>query len=136
MTTVYEGRQPRITKGVRDRIRRLLPMEYRPSEIATVLGVNKDTVLRGWVRAGLPHRRTDGGEIGIIGTVLAAWLRQQIRKPRVKLGPGQGYCLRCHKAVTMRPPFTREIAGNAVLVQGTCPQCQGSVARFVSGGNQ
>ena len=129
-------RQPRVTKEVRDRIRRLLPMEYRPSEIATVLGVNKDTVLRGWVRAGLPCRRGKSGEVWIIGSVLAAWLRQQIRKPRVKLGPGQAYCLRCHKAVTMRPPLTQEYSQHAILVQGTCPQCTGAIARFVSAEGQ
>jgi hypothetical protein len=132
MSPSTSSRRPRLTKQVRDRLRRLLDMEYRPSEIADVLEVHKDTVLRGWVQAGLPHRRDDSGAVWINGVVLAAWLRQLIRKSRVKLGPAEAYCLRCGRAVTVSPPIVRERVQHAVLVRGTCAQCSGAVDRFVS----
>ena len=122
-------RRPRITKRVRDRIRRLLHMEYRPSEVADLLGIHKDTVCRGWAPAGMPHRRDERGEIWIVGTDLAAWLREMLDKPSVKLAEGEAFCLRCQKAVRLGD-VSREPAQRAVLVRGSCPQCGSGVARF------
>lgn len=125
-------RQPRVTKQIRDRMGRLLPMEYRPSEIAEVLGVSKDTIYRGWVPAGVPCRRDEVGNLWIVGTDLAAWLRERLKKPSVHLREGEAFCLHCQRAVEIGPPIEREVAERAILVRGTCPRCGSSVARFVS----
>lgn len=125
-------RRPRITKQVRDRMRRLLNMEYAPSEIADLLGITKDRLYRGWLPAGAPHRRDENGRIWICGTDLAAWLRELMQTSAVCLADGEAFCLRCQAAVTIVGDITREPAQRAVLVRGTCEQCGGGVARFVS----
>jgi len=125
-------RRPRITKQLRDRMGRLLPMEYRPSELAEELGVHVDTIYRGWVPAGAPHRRDEADQLWIVGTELTAWLRQFIARISVRLGEGEGYCMRCNRAVRIAPPIEREVAIHAILVRGRCPQCGSGVARFVS----
>lgn len=123
-------RRPRITKAVRNRIRRLLYMEYAPSEIAEELGITKDTLYRGWLRAGAPHRRDETGRIWICGTDLAAWIQDMGDGPSVTLEEGEAFCLRCQKAIRIQGPVTREPSQRAVLVRGTCPQCGSGVARF------
>ena len=128
-----EARRPRITKTIRDRMGRLLPMEYRPGEIAEVLGVHRDTLYRGWLPAGAPHRVDEAtGEIWIVGVELAAWLRALIARPGVRLGEGEAYCLRCQRAVAMLDPDEGEPCGAAWLVRGRCPQCGGMVARLTA----
>lgn len=107
-------------------------MEYRPSEIARELGVSKDTLYRGWVPAGAPHRRDESGHIWIVGTELAAWL-QQFQQEHVPLDEGEAYCLHCQQAVAMVGEVTRSPSKYAVLVKGRCAVCGGEVARFVSG---
>jgi hypothetical protein len=106
-------------------------MEYRPSEIADELGVTTDTIYRGWVPAGCPHRRDETGHIWIVGTELAAWLRS-FQRERLRLADGEAYCFRCQAAVGMQGPLTRRVCGPAVLVRGTCAQCGVDVARLVS----
>jgi hypothetical protein len=124
------GRRPRLTNDLKRRLGRLLPMEYKPAEIAETLGVCKDTVCRGWVRAGAPHRRTDTGRIWIVGSELANWLRGFDRSGAATLEDGEAFCLSCQAAVRMQGPLDREVQGPAVLVRGTCPDCGGTVARF------
>jgi hypothetical protein len=126
-------RRPRVTKAILGRLGRLLEMEYRPSEIAEVLGVHKDTIYRGWVPAGAPHRRDEAGNLWIVGTWLAAWLRDQMGTGlTASLADGEAYCMHCRRAVVMAPPLTRVAAQRAILVRGVCPQCGGGVARFES----
>lgn len=124
--------QPRLTKQVRDRLRRLLPMEYRPREVARELGVSPDTLYRGWIPAGAPHRREADDTIWIVGTDLAAWLQTLVRHSTVTLKEGEAFCLRCQQAVVMTGPLERVAAKYAWLIRGTCPQCGNRVARFES----
>jgi len=124
-----ETRKPRLTKRVRDRLRRLLPMEYKPAEIATILGITKDTLYRGWIPAGAPHRRDESGTIWFVGTDLAAWLRSQ-QRVSMPLQPGEAFCMRCKRAVLMAGPLERQPAQYAHLVRGHCPQCGARITRF------
>ena len=91
--TDQPGRRPRLTKDLKGRLHELLPMEYRPSEVAEVVGVSVDTIYRGWLRAGAPHRRDDTGHIWIVGSELATWLRGFERKLSVTLEEGEVFCL-------------------------------------------
>jgi hypothetical protein len=82
-------RRPRVTKAIRERLSDLLEMLYRPSEIAEVLGIGKDTLYTGWIPAGAPHTRDEKGHIWIVGTALAAWLREHDSADRVTgVNPG------------------------------------------------
>jgi hypothetical protein len=124
------SRRPRLTRAVRRAVGRLLDMEYRPRELAEVLGVHKDTVYRGWVPAGLPHRREPTGELWIVGTEAAAWLMSQTDGQSISLGEGQFYCMRCRESVTAEVEH-RRAEQHADLLFGTCPMCGRRVARFV-----
>jgi hypothetical protein len=121
-----------MTKTLKARLGRLLEMQYRPSEIAEELGISKDTVYRGWIPAGAPHVRDESGQLWLVGTELAAWLLDQdaVRAP-VTLMPGEAYCMRCKAAVRIAGEVTREPAGYAVMVRGSCAVCGAGVARLV-----
>ncbi len=124
-------RKPRITKQVRDRLQRLLPMEYRPDEIAAILGITKDTLYRGWIPAGAPQRRDATGNLWLMGTELATWLRAQQRQKQ-PLAAGEAFCFRCQVAVVMQAPFSRQPAQYAIQLRGYCPNCGAIVTRLVA----
>jgi len=104
-------------------------MEYRPSEIAAELQIHPDTVYRGLIPAGCPHRRDERGHIWIVGTELTKWLSAH-QKPHHRLAPGMAWCCKCHQAVPMQGPFKTTITNrNLELVSGVCPHCQTQVNR-------
>ncbi len=81
----------------------LLPMLYRPSELAEELDVAPATV-RDWVDA----------------------VRQQPQKP--KLGHDEAYCFRCRRSVELRDPVAQQ-HGKQMLLSGSCPHCGGTINR-------
>lgn len=114
---------PRLSRTQRLKAKALLTMEYRPSEIADILGIHVDTIYRTLLPAGCPHRRDGKTNIWIVGSELAAWLKQ-LEKPKNPLGSGQAFCLHCNSAVDMQPPRTiRPTSRVLELVTGTCPRC-------------
>jgi hypothetical protein len=56
---------------------RLLPMRYKPSEVAALLHVPAQTLYRTWVQAGMPCERDESGNLWIVGTDLRAWIDAQ-----------------------------------------------------------
>ena len=121
----------RLTHRVIVRAPGLLPMLYRPKELAEELGMSSMTIAD-WVKNGLPHQRDGRGHLWINGEELAGWIAQvrQSRqsRPRSRLGPNEGFCLRCRKAVELVNP-TAEVHGKRVLYRGSCPVCGGGVHR-------
>jgi Domain of unknown function (DUF5679) len=113
----------------------LLPMWYKPGELAEELGV-PDRTLRGWLEAGAPHRRDEQGHLWVNGHAFAAWVRavrqaRQVRrltKHSSPLAPDEAYCMRCRRPVPLVNPARRE-QGKRVLLTGTCPVCGGGVSR-------
>jgi uncharacterized protein with PIN domain len=114
------------------RVQGLLPMEYRPSELARAVGCNVNTIYTSWVPAGCPHRRDDNRHIWIVGTEFAAWARNTVYHSTIELAPEEAYCLRCRAPVRMRGPVRRRAMKRAVLVSARCPQCGSDVAKFTS----
>lgn len=125
-------RRPRITHAQRVRLSGLLPMEYRPTELAREIGCHRSTIYESYVPNGCPHRRDRNGHLWIVGTDFAAWARATIQQSRIALGAGEAFCMRCKRAVVMRGPLREVEAKGALLIHGTCPQCFGEVARFES----
>ena len=114
------------------KLSRLLNMLYRPSEIAEELGVNVDTVYRGYLPAGLPHTRDDEGNIWIHGLTFADWARQTIaqkKAKRVGLPDGHGWCMVCNRPVEMIAPRVKVTNHYLELLQSTCPHCGRTVNR-------
>ena len=109
----------------------LLPMLYRPSEIAVELGVPAHMVRR-WVGVGVPHERDGRGHIWINGRQLADWVETQRQSRRgPELGPDEGYCMRCRRAVSISQPL-RRANGRARVLSGACPLCGAAVNRGVA----
>lgn len=122
-----------MSKAQASRLRGLLPMEYRPTELAREIGCHRSTIYESYVPNGCPHRRDANGHLWIVGTEFAAWAREvAIRSTSVTLKDDEAFCLRCGAAVKIRGPITEKAAKSAIIRHGRCPQCFGDVARFVS----
>ena len=124
-------RKPRPKRRLINRLPGLLPMEYRPQELAEALGINKDTVYRSYIPNGCPHRRDSAGRIWICGTDFAAWVRETMMKNPRKMKPEQAWCVRCREPVQMIGPLEEMTlpSGNK-LRKGRCAQCQQPVSRI------
>lgn len=110
----------------------LLPMRYKPAELADELHVTAATV-RGWVNHyGLPHERGGHDEIWIVGTKCAQWI-DALRKGRrrSRLQPGEAFCFNCDKPVSYVNP-TEKVLGNRVLISAECASCGRAVNRIVA----
>ena len=106
----------------------LLPMLYRPRELAEDLGVSAYTV-RQWVSHGAPHGRDARNHIWISGDRFAQWVDALRSRGGVgRLGPNQGYCVRCRTAVQLVSPV-RCRNGKSTLLRATCPRCGADVCR-------
>jgi len=111
----------------------LLPMLYKVKELAEELGISPRTI-REWVRRGVPHQRDGRGHIWIDGKEFARWVETQRRVRRgPRLKPGEGYCMRCRRAVRLVNPI-RQTSGKKTLLRGTCPRCGTIVNRGVRDG--
>lgn len=128
----YRDRKPRLSHRQVLKLAGLLPMEYRPTELARKIGCHRSTIYDSYIPNGAPHRRDDKGHLWIVGTEFAAWARATIETRKLPIGKGQGFCMRCKKIVDMQGPITQTEAKSALLLHGTCPQCFGDVARFES----
>lgn len=126
------GRIPRVSRAIAHKMATLLFMEYKPSEIATELGIDVKTVYDSYLPAGLPHRRDSYGNIWIVGTELHKWAMsvlstgQRLASQRNKkpVGDNQAYCLRCD-AVVDYAKITRRVtmSKNRLMVYGICSVC-------------
>jgi hypothetical protein len=111
----------------------LMPMLYKPSELAEHLGILSRTI-RQWVSKGLPHQRDARGHLWINGEELARWVEvQRSLKRGPKLKADEAYCVRCRRAVKLIAP-ARNTNGKRTLLQGKCPQCGASVNKGVRDG--
>jgi hypothetical protein len=107
----------------------LLPMLYTVRELAEELSMLERT-LRDWLHHGAPHTRDRLGHIWVDGQAFMAWVVSQRKKStRVKLQPGEGYCMNCNRIVMMVHPTHRPSYGKLVYIQGVCPNCNGKVSR-------
>jgi hypothetical protein len=107
----------------------LLPMLYKVHELADELSMPERT-LRDWFHHGAPHTRDRLGHIWVDGQAFMAWVASQRKKDtRVRLQPGEGYCLNCNRIVMMHHPTHRPSSGRLVYIQGVCPHCRGKVSR-------
>lgn len=120
------------------RLRRLMNMKYKPSEVAKEVGVNVKTIYQGWLPAGAPCERDANGNIWLLGPAVAAWAEEYLagkrNRARRVMQPGEGYCLSCRAVVVMEDakPEGHGTPGVVRLV-GRCPGCGGQVNRYAKG---
>jgi hypothetical protein len=130
------GRLPeKIPHSVIVRAPGLLPMLYKVRELAEELHVSPNTI-RKWAQKGMPHQRDSRSHIWINGREFAEWVETQRHARRgPKLGPDEGYCMRCRRAVHLLNPI-QQINRKQVLLRGACPRCGATVNRGVPYGQQ
>lgn len=111
---------------------RLLNMMYKPSELAEEIGINKDTVYRSYLPAGLPYIQDAQGNIWIHGPAFVAWAKQtvaQAKPKRAGLPQNHAWCLKCKRAVELNHPTIKEVNRYLELLQARCPSCGSTVNR-------
>lgn len=111
----------------------LLPMWYRPQELADELGVEVMFV-RDWLRRGLAFRKDARGHIWIDGREAARWIETHRRSSSGgPLPDGWAYCMRCRARIEIARPV-RMVSGKHLVLSGTCPRCGGKVYRGARNG--
>lgn len=119
------------------KLKRLLDMEYRPSEIATEIGLTTDTLYRSHIPNGAPARTDKTNHIWINGKLYASWVHdyQIQRKSRLKdplvMATNETYCFTCNKVVAIATPKIRKYKRNIIQKTGRCSECGGKVSRFL-----
>lgn len=107
----------------------LLPMLYKPGELAEELGINRRTLYDWLDKNGAPHTRDKREHIWINGQEFAAWVEAHQKKPLQKLAKDEAYCMHCRKIVQLQKPKIIPIKGKLVNISGQCSVCQGTVVR-------
>lgn len=123
---------PRIGNSLHRRFLQLLDMEYKPSELAEILGVNIKTIYS-YTNFGLPARKDKFGHFWINGKVLAEWGRNVLSTHKVLrlVERADFYCLGCKQIVRQEKFSARHQKGsNLNLLRGTCPYCGVKISKY------
>lgn len=124
--TILRGR---LNGAQRNRLRSLLDMLYRPSELAKEVGFNKQQVYQAYIPLGCPHRKDKKGHIWINGQHFREWYEETYRKTKLK--NNEAYCLTCLQAVEIVNP-THYKKGGMTYLLCDCPQCGRKLARILT----
>lgn len=126
----------RMTRGKAQKLLRLLPMRYKPSEIAREIGVTTDTIYRSYLPAGAPCEKDASGNLWIVGADFGRWCYEFVtmrtgKKPKRTMSEYQAFCVRCNDVIDITKPKTgRKNARGVMNISGTCPKCGGKVNKF------
>lgn len=113
----------------RNRLKRLLDMMYKPSELAKEIGFSKRQVYRVYIPLGAPHTKDSQRHIWINGQEFREWFISTYRK--VRLDKNQAFCLTCKKAVPILSPIEQQ-SGEITFLISECPICGRKLARITS----
>lgn len=124
----------RITKINQGNLKRLLDMQYKPSEIAQEVGLTTDTIYRSHIPAGAPAEKDKNGNIWINGKAYRQWIEGFVTiRTRTKPMPDNyAYCFTCKEVREIQNPKTKPHKRDVNQVKGRCPVCGKSIARFIS----
>jgi len=126
----------KVTRGNAMRLKGLLHMKYKPSELSDEVGISTDTLYRSYLPAGAPCEVDAQGNIWIIGDYFAKWVMDysktnRRKEPKMKMEPGQAYCVACRKVVVLvNAKTTKPNARNISNFTGKCPECGRKVIRY------
>lgn len=118
----------RLNGTQRNRLKSLLNMMYKPSELGEEVGFSANQVYMVYVPLGCPHERDEFNHIWINGREFREWYFDNYQK--AKLGKNEGFCLTCKQAVKLVNPKKRTKQGLSYLV-AECPDCGRTLARIL-----
>jgi len=93
----------------RNRLRRLLNMKYKPSELAEEIGFGVKQVYMVYVHLGCPHERDIERHIWINGADFREWYLEFYGKRPLR--NGEAFCRTCGDGVEMVDPITKVSKG-------------------------
>lgn len=120
----------RLDGQQRNRLKGLLDMMYRPSELAEEVGFDQNQVYIVYVPLGCPHERDKNNHIWINGLDFFNWYQETYKK-RERL-EGEIYCISCKTYQVMSNPERMSMENGSVYDLFTCPNCGKNVANIVS----
>ena len=120
----------RLKQAPAQRLRRLLHMEYTPRELCAELECPRAAIQRA-IEWGCPQRVLKS-QVWIVGDDFALWYQNQL-PARVKLRPGEAYCLRC-RAARVAVDLDEGVPNSLGTVRrfGVCAVCGSRVGVFES----
>ena len=110
------------------KLKRLLDMWYRPSELAEETGMHINTIYR-LVERGCPHRR-QGRHVFISGTVFRDWVIENRDTPKRHLSEDEALCMHCQAPRKFTVVRVTRMSRKREQVEGRCAVCGGTVYRF------
>ncbi|KAA3646163.1 MAG: hypothetical protein DWQ07_08025 [Chloroflexi bacterium] len=119
----------RLDGRQRNRLKSLLNMMYKPSELAEEVGFSIDQVYRVYVPLGCPHERDERNHIWINGQLFREWFEDVYKKR--KLASNEAFCLTCKMSVEMRNPERKKTGDGLVYVLCDCPNCGRRLAKII-----
>lgn len=123
--TILRGR---LDGKQRNRLKRLLNMLYKPSELAEELGINLDQIYSVYLPLGCPHQRDGKRYIAINGEEFQKWYLSKYQKTKLK--EDETFCKTCRKAVKIYQPSTQQKNGLTYILS-TCPTCGRKLTKII-----
>lgn len=117
----------RLDGAQRMRLKKLLDMHYKPSELASIVGFNQRQVYRAYIPLGAPFEKDKTGHLWINGKQFAEWYANNF--PKVSLDKWQVFCLTCKCAVTFTKAKRMQKGELAYLIC-KCPHCGRKIAKI------
>jgi hypothetical protein len=119
----------RLDGRQRNRLKSLLNMMYRPSEIAEEIGFSIHQVYRAYLPLGCPHSRDSRGHIWINGKEFHDWYQKFYKKRKLRID--EAFCLTCKKAVEKIDPI-RKWKNGLIYEISICPICGRKLAKIIN----
>jgi glutaredoxin len=118
----------RLDGKQRNRLKRLLDMQYKPSEIAQELGINIDQVYLVYMPLGCPHKRDGKRYIEINGIEFREWYIRNYQKAKVK--KDETFCKTCRKPVKIINGLIFR-KGKISYILSNCPNCGRKLSKII-----
>lgn len=127
-------RKPKFDRKQQGRLKRLLDMEYKPSEIAEEIGITTETIYRGHMPAGAPFTKDNKGNVWINGLAYKKWVEDffTVRRNTEPMPKDHAYCFTCKTARQIQNPKVRPYKQATDQVIGKCPVCGKKISRLLS----
>jgi hypothetical protein len=118
----------RLNGKQRNKLKGLLNMMYKPSELADEIGINVNKIYTVYIPGGCPYERDSERHILINGQKFKIWFEEVYAKRG--LNHGEAFCLTCKRAV---PIIKSERKNKDGLIYDlcNCPNCGRKLTRIV-----